>query len=1542
MADELKIKVKLSEDIQTAKQDLARIRDKGGFSNTIGEQRYKKAQGILTQIQGQDISKLKGPELTRFLNQLVELRSIIDKGAVSIGNYSKEYLTQQNKVETANKKYITSQGKLSQALQAQEEALQKIKKDDNKVFINKNTGRELTNIESIAKAYSENRLQVNKASGEPFKGQEQIFKNTGIADYALATKNVQDLKAEVKSNQINLQAEKVTLEGLNPTAQQQPQYITDTLQHSTETSKNISILQEESNAAKESQLTALAGGDLTKVLQQQSGALGKAFKQFTLYAILLKSVKKALFEAVDTVKDLDKALTEQAMTTGKTRQEVYSLLKDYQELAGQTGATTKEIANISAEYMRQGKTTEEALVLTKAAVSAAKVAGISTADSVNYLTTALNGFRLSAEEAMKVSDKFAAVAAASATSYDEIAIALSKVASQANLAGMSIDYTTALLSKGLETTREAPETIGTALKTIIARMRELTDYGATLEGDTDINNVETQLNYIGIALKNQNGELRSTEEVLDELGKKWETLNTNQQAAVAKALAGTRQQSRLIAMMDDYERVIELQQVSQRASGATMAQMATYTEGMEAALNKVNVAWEKIVTSFVNSDFVVGIVNGFSNILETVNQLLSLAPAMIATVTTLSLMGANILLKKTQEWAINKQIQAVSIKQQKIDLTRNKIAAEHYIQNYDNLKKERESTIEKAKQVLLSETATDLEKAQAQQIITETQLQQQQDALTLSQQQAIVDSFDTQMNLLNQQEHTVGLIGNTWSNLQSTFSSIIGLFTTMNKLKSVDIGLTKKQTKEETIKGAQVKKNSLWQMVGSAFKENWKIGLAVAAAVGIAIIGMAAATGAFKSESEKTNEQINKLSADIYNLTKTAQSLTTIASSFDAIDKKLIKTNSDLQEMNDLMKQAQDQLTDDEKKIFSSYSTLDAKRAYIERLAAEKRADALQKYNDTVSVISRLSPNEKARFLNENDTTYSTAREAVRAGNNNLFYKSLDQIPDLTTEAKLSIQTLGETMLAQMDIAQAWDYAMNPEKFNALAKSLSDLKVDLKDTTLLISDVMTSDDYNLLEKLQAYQSALTQLTGEQKQLFNDLYREYDVISSLGDQAIQYLNDYGLTIEQVNKLYTSWETINKTNKAFTQSFFQDNFDTLLQNLQNYDNDISAAIKATYGSLLNDLSGKEFEDTWNAIVNAIGKAITNGILNIGQTVEKFNNTINNFYEKAQKWSTLSETDKTTFLSDNAELFAGDAALYKAFESGDYQKIEEALRNNKTLQEQRKQILQELNTELEYNLALQGDQRNEQTIAYLQEQIKYYEDLDNIFKADLQIRLEQQNKQLDSYKEYLQKEQDALKESLDKRKEAYQDYFDKINESEEDQDYDEETSKLITNLARLGSSTNADARSQAAELEKSLKEAAEERIDTLRQRAQDQILSNIDDQINNISDTLDDLLNNSQLLLQMMTKDMTNPEQFIADLIRTQGSGMTMLQLQDLIGDLSSTFGSSIGGFDDLSKALSYNKEGDIILNVAGETYNLTQDQGTNIRAAIMEILTQMGKK
>ena len=196
------------------------------------------------------------------------------------------------------------------------------------------------------------------------------------------------------------------------------------------------------------------------------------------------------------------------------------MLENFQELAQATGKTTTEIANMATMFYQQGKNTTDVLKLTEAAAKAATIAGVDGSRSIDLLTNALNGFQMSANDAMEVSDKFAALAASAATDYEELAVALSKVASQANMAGMSMDFTLGMLTKGLEVTREAPETIGTALKTVIARMRELSDYGKTLEDDTDINQVDSALKNVGVSLRDTKGEFRDLDDVLTDLGKK--------------------------------------------------------------------------------------------------------------------------------------------------------------------------------------------------------------------------------------------------------------------------------------------------------------------------------------------------------------------------------------------------------------------------------------------------------------------------------------------------------------------------------------------------------------------------------------------------------------------------------------------------------------------------------------------------------------------------------------------------------------------------------------------------------------------------------------------------------------------------------------------------------------------------------------------------------------------------------------------------------------------------------------------------------------
>lgn len=284
---------------------------------------------------------------------------------------------------------------------------------------------------------------------------------------------------------------------------------------------------------------------------------------------------------------------------------------------------TTEIAALTTEYLRQGRVLKDALELAEVTAKAAKIAGISASDSVNYLTAAVNGFGLAAKDAMEVSDKFAAVAASSASSYEELAVGMSKFAAQARVAGMSMDFAMGMLAKGVETTREAPETIGTAIKTVLSRMRELTDYGKTLEDGLDINRVEGALRQVGIRLRDANGEFRSMEDVLTEVGTKWDTLNKTQQASVAVALAGTRQQSRLIAMMNDFDRTLQLVQTSQESAGATNEQHAEYMKGMEAAMTNLQNAWQKFITTITESEVIVGVVRTIGDGLNWVSDVLN-------------------------------------------------------------------------------------------------------------------------------------------------------------------------------------------------------------------------------------------------------------------------------------------------------------------------------------------------------------------------------------------------------------------------------------------------------------------------------------------------------------------------------------------------------------------------------------------------------------------------------------------------------------------------------------------------------------------------------------------------------------------------------------------------------------------------------------------------------------------------------------------------------------------------------------------------------
>lgn len=1577
MADKVTLQVELQNKLEQTRGAISKLKEKGGFKDNS-----KAEQQIHSLIQELDsLAKITNPSLKNLsrvdalFNQLSE---ILLKVAHATSNTSKEFQALEKK------------------LKEQQVAEEKLRKERSGIFkqgrINKDTGKYELFTKYQDEVISQSGIKNKKGqaiktagtflkkfdeNGNPIK---DAFQNPEEAKkiYDSLKRTQQENETRLKELNQKLAEYKTLIEKTNvelaaQSKKEDSPLAGEIIQNKVDINRRVEEEKEQIHTAQDMKEETNAVEGFTKATDKQSSALGRAFKQFTLYAVAVRSAKTALREAVQTVKELDKYLTEQAMVTGLTREQTYGLVKEYQNLALQCGATTKEIASVATEYMKQGKTVQESLTLTKAAVSAAKVARVSVSDSVNYLTTALNGFRLSAEDAMRVSDKFAAVAASSATDYDELAIALSKVASQANLAGMSIDYTTALLTKGLETTREAPETMGTALKTIIARMRELSDYGETLEGDTDINNVESQLSYVGIALRDTNGELRSTQDVLDELGKKWDTLNKNQQAAMAKALAGTRQQSRLIAMMDDYERVIELQEISQRSAGATAAQAGVYLEGIEASMNKIQVAWEKIIMTVTDSEVIINTISSIGDLLDFIGEFLSTDWGLVSTLGIVLTLITQGLTKKIQEVAYAKMQQKLQEQTLKIQLQERK-------EQLKNLKNELEKTREikeqaaaaKKKAIIEKEgvTAAEIAAAEAEYNAEMSKISADyiKEANELKIEEIGIDGQLNELGITNQSTawsiasataSTAGLFGGLLGNsmtFMTIMSVVSGLFQLIPTFINIATIAQKKQNKE-LLKGAVLSE-------ASGLAKFWPWGV-IAAATLLSLVGIAVAIGNISSSSSSEAENVNKLSNEIYKLNAKANEINNITTAFDKLDNKLIKTNSDLKEMSSLLNQAADKLDTEvdkehdwyggksEKEYYESFSSNTGKRKALEFIESNNRKLANEKRTEQINKIKGLSGEELARFLDDEatDAEILQAQDAIYALNNNELYEYIDlqkESGKLTEEQATAVESLTQSILEGMSAEEAWAYAKDDDgkKVQALARSLQELTMVVKDVngkmvTLNVGSILNSDDYSLKDQVEAFKKTRDALlkeygsASEEFKAFSETFSQYEFFTQLEGDALDFIDSIGMSINELNDLYGAWEKLKKRGVNISQEEWEGNFELYLETLAATQGDVLAATELIFGEYLDDS-----EDALNAFIEAYGDLVQVGILNMGQNMDKVKNSINNFYEKALEWDKMSESDKAEFIQDNAALFS-DGSLLQAFESGNYEDIEKALSQNEAFQKQLEQRRKEIAQELLIEEARTGEARNEAYIAQLKAYQEYLNDTENLFKASLEVRLEQEQAQLDEYRSYLEDQQEALEDSLNKRKEAYEKYFDKINQEEEKEDYDNQAELLISNISKLGSTTNASAQKQTKELEQQLKELEKERLKELRERAQEAVMENMDDTLEEISDKFDKLLESNQALLAVMKGDLNNPVDFISDLISNKiESGATALEVQDYIGNLQSTYGSVLGNNVEWDAIQVREENNQLFLNVNGNDIPLDTNNEQTLYQAIMKALREVG--
>ena len=364
-------------------------------------------------------------------------------------------------------------------------------------------------------------------------------------------------------------------------------------------------------------------------MTKQLGDLQQSTQYFFSLRNMISLFRRGIDDAIQSVKELDKAMTDTAVVTDYKVSDMWDMLPQYTQIANELGATTQGAYETMTLYFQQGLDQQQAFELGAETMKMARIAGLDYAETTDMMTAALRGFNMELNEtsARRINDVYSKLAAVTASDTEELGTAMQRTASIAHSAGMSFEGTTAFLAQAIETTREPAENIGTAMKTIIARFQEMKKNPleiSEVEGEeVDFNKVDAALKTIGVDLKDTNGQFRELDKVFLDISSRWNNLSQTQQRYIATVAAGSRQQSRFIAMMDNYDRTMELVNAANNSAGASNEQFNKTMDSLEAKLNKLHNAWQAFTMGIANNGMIKLAVDGVTNLLTVTNQLIN-------------------------------------------------------------------------------------------------------------------------------------------------------------------------------------------------------------------------------------------------------------------------------------------------------------------------------------------------------------------------------------------------------------------------------------------------------------------------------------------------------------------------------------------------------------------------------------------------------------------------------------------------------------------------------------------------------------------------------------------------------------------------------------------------------------------------------------------------------------------------------------------------------------------------------------------------------
>lgn len=338
--------------------------------------------------------------------------------------------------------------------------------------------------------------------------------------------------------------------------------------------------------------------------------------RWQLSSSVLHGFMGTLQSAYGYAKDLNESLNNIRIVTGYSEEHMANFAKEANNAAKALSTTTTAYTDASLIFYQQGLDDEVVKERTNTVIKMANVTKDSETDVASYMTAIWNNFDGEKEHLEEYADVITALGAATASSSAEIAGGLEKFAAIGQQVGLSYDYATTALATVVANTRQSEDVVGTAFKTIFARIQGL-KLGETLEDGTDYNKYSEALAAVGVDIKDVNGQIKDMDDILDELGQKWSTLGRDQQMAVAQTVAGVRQYNQFMALMDAFQGEFQKNlEIARDSEGSLERQQKIFEEGWEGASKRLRTTWEELFQTVLDDKAFIKLTDGLTHIID--------------------------------------------------------------------------------------------------------------------------------------------------------------------------------------------------------------------------------------------------------------------------------------------------------------------------------------------------------------------------------------------------------------------------------------------------------------------------------------------------------------------------------------------------------------------------------------------------------------------------------------------------------------------------------------------------------------------------------------------------------------------------------------------------------------------------------------------------------------------------------------------------------------------------------------------------------------